>query len=97
MGSGLFMLVLAQVGERMSAFNLSDKLSTNASRVSNLCFKDPLGGAGRPGLPGKSWPPGQACPDVGGRQGLTRMESGLGVDQSGDQAKAPVGRVGRAV
>ena len=73
MGSGLFMLVLAQVGERMSAFNFVINSAPmhpgSAIYVLNIP-REELGQS----LCGKSWPPEQACPDVGGRQGLTWME-----------------------
>lgn len=50
-------------------------------------------------LPGKSWPPEQGCPDVGGGRDETRRgwrEGGWTGDWSGDWAKVLVGRVGDA-
>ena len=73
MGSGLFMLVLAQVGERMSAFNFVINSAPMHPGSAIYVLKIPREELGQ-SLCGKSWPPEQACPDVGGRQGLTWME-----------------------
>lgn len=79
------MLVLAQVGERMSTFNFVINSAPMHPGSAIYVLKIPWEELGD--LPGKSWPPEQACPDVGGRQGwLTDGGDGLG-GQSGDRQR----------